>query len=125
MYHLGQWAGHTLQSQHWSGSHSCLGEVRQDLLSKDLKPPSKRLHGPDSQPLSVLDEIQATLTYKEKQATQTIFVVHNLQHNLVGLPALRALDILTRINAISTPVKEQFPSLFTGLGTFPGSSYDI
>ena len=95
------------------------------ILSKNLKPPSKQLHGPDSQPLSALGEIQATLTYKEKQATQTIFVVHNLQHNLVGLPAIRALDILTRINAISKPVKEQFPSLFTGLGTFPGSSNDI
>ena len=62
------------------------------ILSKDLKPPSKQLHGPDSQPLSVLGEIQATLTYKEKLATQTIFVVRNLQHNLVGLPAIRSQD---------------------------------
>ena len=95
------------------------------ILSRDLKPPSKRLHGPASQPLSVLGEIQATLTYKDKQATQTIFVLRNLQHNLVGLPAIRALDILTRISAISAPIKEQFPSLFTSLGTFPGSSYDM
>jgi len=53
---------------------------------------------------------------------QTIFVVCILQYNLVGLPAIRALDILTRINAISTPIKEQLPSLFTGLGTFPVTS---
>ena len=52
-------------------------------------------------------------------------MVRDLQHNLVGLPAIRALDILARIHAISTPIKEQLPSLFTGLGTFPGSSYDI
>ena len=95
------------------------------MLSPDMKPLSKRLHGPHRQPLSVLGEIQATLTYKGKQATQIIFVVHDLQHNLVGFPAIRAPDIPTRINAISTPINEQLPSLFTGLGTFPGSSFDI
>ena len=92
------------------------------MLLPGVKPPSKRLHGPDSQPLG---EIQATLAYKGKQATQTVFVVRDLQHNLIGLPAICALDILARINAISTPIKEQLPSLFTGLGTFCGSSYDI
>ena len=65
------------------------------------------------------------MTYKDKQVTQTIFVVRNLQHNLVGLPAIRALGILTRIEAISVPIKEQFPSLFTGLGIFHDSSYEI
>ena len=106
-----------------SRSDSCLEEVRQDTLKR----PEATLQATSWTRQAAVERlrIQATLTYKEKQATQTIFVVRNLQHNLVGLPAIRALDILTRINAISKPVKEQFPSLFTGLGTFPGSSYDI
>ena len=102
-----------------------ISEKYAKLLSQDLQPPSKRLHGPDRQPLSVMGEITTAMTYKDKQVTQTIFVVRNLQHNLVGLPAIRALGILTRIEAISVPIKEQFPSLFTGLGTFHGSSYEI
>ena len=52
-------------------------------------------------------------------------MVRDLKHNLVGLLAIRALDIFTRINVILTSIKEQLPSLFTGLSTFPGSSYDI
>ena len=102
-----------------------ISEKYAKLLSQDLQPPSKRLHGPDRQPLSVMGEITIAMTYKDKQVTQTIFVVRNLQHNLVGLPAICALGILTRIEAISVPIKEQFPSLFTGLGTFHGSSYEI
>ena len=102
-----------------------ISEKYAKLLSQDLQPPSKRLHGPDRQPLSVMGEITTAMTYKDKQVTQTIFVVRNLQYNLVGLPAIRALGILTRIEAISVPIKEQFPSLFTGLGTFHGSSYEI
>ena len=100
-------------------------EEHASLLSQDVKLPSKQLHGLDSKPLSVVGEIKATMTYKEKQAMQTIFVVCNLQHNLVGLPAIQDVDILTRIDAISTPIKEQFPSLFTGLVTFQGGSYRV
>ena len=65
------------------------------------------------------------MSYKGRETHQTIFVVHNLQHNMLGLPAIRALEVLTKVDSISKPVKEQFPSLFRELGTFQDDSYEI
>jgi hypothetical protein len=94
-------------------------------LSQEVQPPSKHLHGPDSQPLKVTGEISTTLTYKGKQTPQSVFVVHNLQHNLLGLPAIRALEMLTSVDTVSLPIKEQFPALFSGLGNFQRCEYNI
>ena len=51
--------------------------------------------------------------------------MRHLQHNLLGLPAIQVLNILAQVQAVSTPIPEQYPALFTGLGTFKGSSYEI
>ena len=56
------------------------------------------------------------LIYNSKSTTQEVFVVRDLQHNLLGLPAIRNLEIITGINA----VEPNIPALFTGLGTFKG-----
>jgi hypothetical protein len=95
------------------------------ILAGDVKPPSKQLHGLDNQPLKVIGELQAQMSYKRRETHQTIFVVHNLQHNMLGLPAIHALMVLTKVDSISKPVKEQFPSLSSELGTFQGDSYEI
>ena len=92
------------------------------MLWQEIKPPSKQFHRLESKPWQVLEEIQARITYKDKEATQTCGSQLAAQLQLSAIPAL---NILTRVNAIAAPTKEQFPSLFTGLGTFPGSSYDI
>ena len=91
----------------------------------EMKPPTKKLHGPDRQPLKVRGEIHATLSYRGRQCIQPVFIVKHLQHNLLGLPAIQALQILTQVHAVSTPLPEQYPGLFKGLGTFKGSSYEI
>ena len=91
----------------------------------EMKPPTKKLHGPDRQPLKVRGEIHATLSYRGCQCIQPVFIVKHLQHNLLGLPAIQALQILTQVHAVSTPIPEQYPGLFKGLGTFKGSSYEI
>ena len=49
----------------------------------------------------------------------------HLQHNLLGLPAIQALNILAQVQAVRTPIPEQYPALCTGLGTFKDSSYEI
>lgn len=49
----------------------------------------------------------------------------HLQHNLLSLPAIQALQVLAKVQAASTSIAEQYPALFTGLGTFKGSSYEI
>ena len=91
----------------------------------EMKPPTKKLHGLDRQPLKVRGEIHTTSSYRGRQCIQPVFIMKHLQHNLLGLPAIQALQVLAQVHAVSTPIMEQYLGLFTGLGTFKGSSYEI
>ena len=48
-----------------------------------------------------------------------VYVVKKLQQNLLGLPAIRSLNILVQVDAIAKSIPEQYPDVFSGLGTFP------
>ena len=47
-----------------------------------------------------------------------------LHQNLLGLPAIEALGLLKKIDAVGKPIPDHYPTLFNGLGTFQGE-YDI
>ena len=66
----------------------------------------------------MLGETTFKLTYKGKLSFERVFVIHNLRHNLLGLPAIKALEIITGINAITQSIPEQYLTLFSGLGAF-------
>ena len=51
---------------------------------------------------------------------QTVYVVKGIQNNLLGLPTIKALEMLAKVEALQKTTLEQYPSLFTGLGTFKG-----
>ena len=88
-----------------------------------LKSPSKVLCGPDRTPLKVLGPTRITLTSKGKSCSQDVYVVQQPKHNLLGLPAIRALGLLSQADEIMVEPEEvhsKFPSLFTELGTFEG-----
>ena len=58
---------------------------------------------------------------------QQMYVVNGLKNNLLGLPAMTALGMLSRLYAISdlkTAIIEEFPLLFSGLGCFK-EQYEI
>ena len=61
---------------------------------KQLQTPTKRLCGPDQTPLEVLGEIPVTLVYKNRSCKPPVFIVKNLQQNLLGLPAIRSLNFV-------------------------------
>ena len=94
------------------------------LRVKELQSSTKRLFGPDQRPIDVMGEFSTTLSYKERSCVHPVFVVGKLQQNLLGLPAIRALNLLTQVDGIQTSIPDQYPRLFTGLGTFP-ESYEI
>ena len=54
-------------------------------------------------------------------------MVNHLHHNLLGLQAIKALHLLTRVEQINTmpTIQQEFPNLFTGLGTLQGDPYTI
>ena len=52
-------------------------------------------------------------------------MVRGLKTNLLGLPAITALDLLEKLCAVTDQdIREQYPKVFTGLGTF-GEKYEI
>ena len=68
-----------------------------------------------------------SLTYKQTNCPQEIFVVKGFQNNLLGLPAIKALSLIQRLQAVflsERSIKPSFPNLFTGLGTL-GKEYTI
>jgi len=70
---------------------------------------------------------------QNRLCNQPIYVVKDLQQDLLGLPAIKTLYLLTPIDTctvntpvgtVNTPIPEQYPTLFKGLGTFP-DTYEI
>ena len=92
-----------------------------------LQKPKKSLQGPANQRLDVIGQFQATLHHGQKSSTQTLYVVHGLKTNLLGLPAIMSLSLLHRMDSVSCyseTVHTQYPTLFRGLGTL-GDKYTI
>ena len=83
----------------------------ESLENVELQSSSKRLCGPD--------EISTNLAYRDTSCDQPVYVVKKLQQNLLGLPAIWSVNILAQVDAIVKSVPDQYPDVFTGLGTFP------
>ena len=101
------------------------------LSTGKLEKPSKVLHGPAGQKLEVLGQFEGNLSHGSRHIRQTIFVVKSHHKNLLGLPAITALDLVHKVNAPTTGAQvsdnsfmERFPKVFQGLGTW-GDEYTI
>ena len=89
-------------------------DLMQALNIKELQPPSKSLHGLDNKLLSVRGEFQAQVAHNDNECIQPL---SHIKHNVLGLPAIQALQLEKTIEAIGQPVQQQFLSRFTSLGT--------
>ena len=98
------------------------------LKGIQLNTASRVLCGPDHSRLKVLGQFKSTLGVKERTIQQDIFVVKGLKSNLLGLPAIQALQLATRLDAVEQCYRDQiisqYPGIFHGLGTL-GEPYKI
>ena len=78
------------------------------------------IRGPNRVPSEVIGETSLKLTYKGKSSVQRVFVIKNLPNNLLGSPAIKALELIRGLDAITQNISDQYPTLFSGLGTFKG-----
>ena len=104
-------------------------KMYQKLKGVKLKKPSKALYGPARHLLNVIGQFTADLSYGQRHAKQRVYVVRDLQANLLGLPALIALQLLCRVNAVTKSTSDDdiikhFPQVFEGLGNI-GEEYTI
>ena len=94
---------------------------------KLLKSPVGKLHGPAESALSVSGQFTGTLQLNSKIINEEIFIVKNLHKPLVGLPAIKALNLVARVSTINLNkevILSQFSQLFSGLGRLQGE-YEI
>ena len=55
---------------------------------------TKVLCGPANSYLSVMGQFTGNLSYKQTECQEEIFVIKDLQHNLLGLSAIKALALI-------------------------------
>ena len=109
---------------------TAISDQTHHLLGKPaLRKPSKVLYGPGRNRLNVLGELTQELSYGDNQTNQVLFVVEGLSRDLLGLPAITALGLIARTDAIadshfSAAIVERYESIFQGLGRF-GEPYTI
>ena len=101
-------------------------ETWKTLREPDLQSPNKLLQGPARKPLETTGHFFCNLSYKGKESQQQIYVVDDLKSNLLGLPAIIALHLVTRTDSVQTETTEnqswlqRFPKVFSGLGNLSG-----
>ena len=67
-----------------------------------MEPVSKSLSGPSRHPLHVCGQFTGILSHRTEEVEEEIFVVQGLQMSLLGRPAIKALGLVTRVNAIES-----------------------
>ena len=79
-----------------------------------LKKTEKRLYGPGGTRLEVLGVFTATLESKDLKSDQDLYVIKGLKKPLLGRPAIEALGVLKRVDAVEgrQDIKDEYPSLF-------------
>ena len=98
----------------------------QQLKNQHLIPPQKVLYGPSQTPLKVLGQFEAQLCHRKASVRQQVFVVQGLKSDLLGLPAITALNLAVQVDATTrdTELKQKFQAVFHGLGNL-GEAYEI
>ena len=97
--------------------------IFKQIKNTTLQPCSRALKGPCQNSLKIIGQFQGTLTYQTKTVQQDIFVLKDLHQALIGLPAIEALALVTRINSIRETTDQiiaRYPQLFQGLGSLSG-----
>ena len=97
--------------------------VYKQLKSTVLQPCDRSLSGPCHDSLKVCGKFQGTLKHGPHKVQQDIFVIQHLHKPLVGLPAIEALHLVSRVNAVgdlTQQILEKYPQLFGDLGSMTG-----
>ena len=98
---------------------SVIPEALSKSFSSILKPSVRNLKGPSKQDLQVCGQFTCSIRLAKESTSQEVYVVKGLDLALVGLPAIEALSLVTRVYTISTSKETivfKFPKLFTGFG---------
>ena len=91
-------------------------ETHQQVGPPALHTTDRKLFGPSTQPLQVLGTFEGEFKHKGRISKQGTYVVKGLKTNLIGLPAISALQLVARIDGIQT-LSDNSPKPSTDLET--------
>ena len=97
--------------------------THQQIGKPPLRPQQKTLRGPCEQVLPVKGEFTGKMCLGNREVEQQLYVLENLRKNLLGRPAIEALELVAHVRPIQDTKEsliERFPSLFSGLGKLEG-----
>jgi len=83
----------------------------QQLQNVKIEKTTRKLYGPAMSPLTVLGQLTVTLTSRHVSCKQNVFVVKYLKRNLLGLPAIASLNLVSRLDSLQLTAKEYNVSL--------------
>ena len=84
-----------------------------------LQEPKKRLLGPGRYPFKVKGCFKANMAAEGHSTSQYMYIVSGLEHALLSRPALTALKLVERVDAVmetETDFRAAYPDVFQGLG---------
>ena len=86
-------------------------ETFRQLGGASLQRPRNVLYSPARHTQDVLGQFMTT-------SLQPVFVVRDLKNNLLGLPAIVALQLIHKVSSVKTEddIRKMFPKVFSGLG---------
>ena len=70
-------------------------------LGIHLSESQKALYGPSQTPLKVIEQFQGKLKCECKETIQSVYVVAQLKRKLLGLPAIKPLNLVVRVESMS------------------------
>ena len=87
---------------------------------RPLERSHKKLFGAGHVEITCLGKFTANLIYQNNKTMQDVYVVEGITEALLGRPAIAALKMIERVNAVTsnmeTQYRAEFPRLFGGLG---------
>ena len=89
----------------------------------ELTPSDRTLRGPDSHVIPTLGKFIGTFTRGTRLAEGEVYVTKRLTKSLLGRPTIQDLDLVKLVAVVGQhhlSPKDQFPSLFQGLGKLEG-----
>lgn len=93
------------------------------LIRLERRSTTKRLVTANKTPLNEKCEFTACLTYSNRSVEQTVYVVKGIQNNLLGLPAIKALEMLAKVESLGVISKVEKPSVWcAGMVVVPKKS---
>jgi len=98
---------------------SIVSDMEPWLKNHQLTKSQQILRGPGGTILPVIGAFRATLTYKERQISKTVFALKDQFYSLLSKKACVDLGLIAQIGEVNTqPVNfiGEFPKLFSGLG---------